>query len=817
MNIHETDFESTPDPLVEMNELIQSFGSEGLRQRQLLANRMLRQAGAHYTSSVGKSYSQIQDWVLDPIPVTFKSSTWDSLESGISQRTGIYNKIYKDIYSSQQLIKEGVIPAALVYQNAGYLRALGNQDRNHLGNIILSASDFIETANGEFCVVSDRTQAPSGLGYALQNRLITSQLYSEPLFQQRTSRLYSIFNTLINSLKKLTNKENPRVVILTPGSLSETFYEQKLLASYLGISIVEGRDLTVSNGRVWFQTTEGEEVVDVIIRRVDQDWCDPVELRGESLLGIPGLIEVIRHGGVILANPLGTGVLESPAFLKYLPNITRFFGEEELTLRSVETLWGEDDLEQTLDQLATMIIKPFQRDGRNNTSIYGPTLSPKQLDILRCKIDKSPEKFVAQEIVGSSQRASWQNGNLVHRGYITRTYSVFNNGRYTVMRGGFTRSEVSSSKGIFTNQLGAINKDTWIVGTLDKVDNRLDQALTSDFAPNHGYEIRINENYFWIGRYLVRSETLLASLETLAQNASDQGLAPYQQRSLLSLTNNQASNTLQSIVEQFHDSPLTTDGIYQLLRVSKLGSIQGTLQSVLFASESIFDQWSGSIQRTFHTVQEILIQINQRRYATNEYRELVLLIAHMQSLVRSLQAAIPETGTYETAKQLYRVGYEIEKAQQIIIKLRHLIRNPLDTLPFSSLMLFDQNLNGRELFGQLTQKHQTIEKVLELLASDHRSPDSFSNVIDSLNQSLLNLDRDNQSSLLPSYREPILEMVQDLQNIRFDHSSEQQKTKSWIDRFDQWEIMLNRVAFEVAQNYCGENLTPRIFSPRTRT
>ena len=809
------EFESTPDPLIQMNELIERFGTEGLRQRQLIANRMLRQAGAHYTRSVGKRNSQIKDWALDPIPVVISAQSWKRIEFGISQRTDLLNKIYKDIYSDQKLIKEGVIPASLIYMNSGYLRALGNQNSKEIGNIILSASDLIESEKNEFCVVSDRIQAPSGLGYALQNRRVTSQLYSEPLFQERTSKLYAIFNSLTNSLKALTGKENPRAVILTPGSLSETFYEQKLLASYLGLSIVEGRDLTVSNGRVWFQSTEGEEAIDVIIRRVDQDWCDPVELRGESLLGVPGLVEVIRQGGVILANPLGTGVLESPALLKYLPAISQFFGEDQLSLRSVETLWGAEDLEQTLDQLAEMIIKPFQRDGRNSGSIYGPELSDKQLDTLRSKIKKSPEQFVAQEIIHSIQRASWQKGDLVKRGSITRTYSVFDENYYQVMRGGFTRSEVSSSRGIFTNQLGAINKDTWIVGTSVTDEYKLDLALTSGHAPKPGHEIRLNENLFWIARYLVRSETLLSSLDTLIQSVSEQSLDAYQAHSLLSLINKQADDTLDDLVLQFQDLPLTNDAIYRLLQVAELGSIQGTLQSVLFASESIFDQWSGSIQRTLNTVQEILIQLNQESYLPNEYRELALMISHLQSLVRSLQSAIPETGSHETAKQLYQVGTEIEKAQQIIIKLQHLITHPLDTPLFSNLMLFDQNLFGSDLFGQFTQQYQTIGEVLELLAGDHRSPDSLAHVIDSLNQALLNLDREHQSSLLPSYREPVLEMVQDLQEIRFDESSEQQTTKSWIERFQRWEKMLNKIASEIEQSYCGEKLTPRIFSPRT--
>lgn len=810
-----SDFDSTVEPYIQLNELIASFGSEGLRQRQLLANRMLRQTGAHFTRSIENRNSQIKDWVLDPIPVTIKASIWDTIDSGISQRTDILNKIYKDIYSDQKLIKDGVIPASLIYQNSGFLRALGNQNRKNIGDIILSASDLIESEKNEFCVVSDRVQAPSGLGYALQNRRVTSQLYSEPLFQERTSKLYAIFNSLNMSLRTLTGKENPRVVILTPGSLSETFYEQKLLSSYLGFSIVEGRDLSVSNGRVWFQSTEGEEAVDVIIRRVDQDWCDPVELRGESLLGVPGLIEVIRQGGIILANPLGAGVLESPALLKYLPDIARFFGEDQLGLRSVETLWGEEDLDQTLDQLAKLIIKPFQRDGRYSGSIYGPALTDEQLDTLRRKIKKSPEQFVAQEIVHSIKRVSWQEGALVQRGSITRTYSVFDYSNYKVMRGGFTRSEVCSSRGIYTNELGAINKDTWIVGTSVTDEYKLDLALTSIHSPKPEQEVRTNENFFWIARYLVRSNTLLSSLDTLIQTVSEQSLDAYQGHSLLTLINKQADDTLEDLILKYKDLSITSDAIYQLIQITELGSIQGTLQSVLFASESIFDQWSDSLQRTLHTIQEILIQINQESYEPNEYRELALIISHLQSLVRSLQSAIPDSGSHETPKKLFHVAHEIEKAQQIIIKLQHLISHPLDTPLFSNLMLFEQDLFSSDIYGQFTQPYQTIGEVLELLAGDHRSPDSLAHVIDSLNKELLNLDREHQSSLLPSYREPVLEMVQDLQDIRFDESSVQQSTKSWNERFNRWEKMLNQIASEIEQSYWGKKLTPRIFSPRT--
>lgn len=799
----------------ELNALIRQFGSAGLYQRKSQCDYLLSESGARYIRHVGANVAQIRDWTLDPIPAVIEQRKWEIVSAGLVQRTHALNHLFHDIYGSQQVIKDGVIPAALVYRNGGYLRPLHTLDSAGLGDIILSASDLILDERGQFCVVSDRVQAPSGMGYALQNRRVSAKLYPEPLFSQRTCKLYSIFNVLLSSLTELSGQEKPRIVVLTPGSLSETFYEQKLIAGYLGFPLVEGRDLSVSKGRVWFKSTEGEEPIDLIIRRVDQEWCDPVELRGDSLLGIPGLIEVVRQGGVILANPLGTGVLESPALLKYLPRISEYYGLGELELRSAKTWWGAEDVDYVIDQLPSLIVKPFQRGRQSSASIYGPNLSPKQLNRLREAIRSQPFDYVSQEIIASTKIAAWQHGNLVERGCITRAYGVRYRSDYHIMPGGFTRTEVSSSRGIFTNQHGAINKDTWIVGA----DAIKEQDVKLNIAPNHSkrasHETRVHENFFWLARYLERSVHLLTTVQSLIHLFYEQPSGLLQRHPLLALHQRQTGGV---IATHQHQSPLLQNGslnevIHQLFHNTELGSLQGTLQSVLFTAENIYESWTNESREAFNALQYALIVINQDPPISVESEQLQEQVSELQLLVETLSSCSHSMYANDIAHQLFQVGLHIERGQQVLIKLRHILDYPLDMPAGQRLLLTNEFEWETKLFGQFTQHYQTTGDMLALLTGDHRSPHSFAHVIDSLNTVLLNINRDQHSSLLPSYREPILEMVRNLQDLRFEDSMQHQSGECWQENFVRWDALLMNIANEIEAGYCNERLTPRVLSP----
>ncbi|MGB5442027.1 MAG: circularly permuted type 2 ATP-grasp protein, partial [Gammaproteobacteria bacterium] len=320
---------------------LDAMGPDVLRQRQQDSVRMLRSDGATYNIYADEDGLN-RTWPLDPVPLLVSSNEWASIESGLMQRAELLNLILQDLYGPRSLIKKGLIPAQLVYADSGFLRPCMAPPAGGTAGLSLYAADLVRSADGQFRVLKDRTQAPSGMGYALENRTVMSRLIPSLFRDSHPHRLAPFFRRLRESLAALApaavNGE-PRVVIMTPGPLNEAYFEHLYLANYLDYTLIEGTNLTVRDGRVWLKSVSGLEPVDVIIRRVDDHYCDPLELRPDSLLGVPGLVEVVRRGRVAIANPLGSGILENPGLMAFLPRIARHLLGQELRLPSVATWW----------------------------------------------------------------------------------------------------------------------------------------------------------------------------------------------------------------------------------------------------------------------------------------------------------------------------------------------------------------------------------------------------------------------------------------------------------------------------------------------
>ena len=282
-------------------------------------------------------------WQLDPVPLVMAPDEWRSLEAGLIQRATLLNKILADCYGSQELIRSRWLSPALVFAQPDFLRPChGVRVPNDLF-LNFYAADLARSPDGRWWVVSDRTQIPTGAGYALANRLVTSRIMPEAFRDNHVHRVAGFFREMQQALTRLAPRplEKARVVMLTPGPHNETYFEQAYLARYLGYMLVEGQDLTVRDNYVFLKTLSGLERVDVILRRVDDDFCDPLELRNDSILGVPGLVEAIRAGNVVTANALGTGLVQSPAFMSFFPGLCRHktSSVKNLKLPSVATWW----------------------------------------------------------------------------------------------------------------------------------------------------------------------------------------------------------------------------------------------------------------------------------------------------------------------------------------------------------------------------------------------------------------------------------------------------------------------------------------------
>ena len=435
---------------------LQSLGPAELKRRQETCERLVHEQGITYNVH-GDPRGMERPWQLDPIPFVLAPDEWRSLEAGLIQRATLLNKILADCYGAQELIRSRWLSPAMVFGQPDFLRPC-HGIRPPQGTFLhFYSADLARSPDGQWWVVSDRTQIPTGAGYALANRLVTSRILPESFRDNRVHRLAGFFRAVRNTLAQLASHPagEARVVMLTPGPHNETYFEQAYLARYLGYLLVEGQDLTVRDDHVFLKTLSGLEPVDVILRRVDDDFCDPLELRNDSILGVPGLVEALRTGNVVVANALGSGLLQSPAFMSFLPGLCQHLLGEELKLPSVATWWcGQRAArEHVLKHLDALVVKPAFRTHLN--------LDRAEPGELKRRIEFDPDLFVAQERVQLSTAPSWDDSGLVARPISLRVYLVAGGGGYHVMPGGLADISSRCSTAAAARTPGSVRKLRW--------------------------------------------------------------------------------------------------------------------------------------------------------------------------------------------------------------------------------------------------------------------------------------------------------------------------------------------------------------------
>lgn len=495
--------------------LLEATQSAEIESRLAGAQQHIRDEGITYTIYADPQ-GKDRPWALDELPLVLPGDEWETLSFGLAQRARLLNRVLADLYGPQTLLHEGIIPPEVVYGAGGWLpAAFGTQAP---ADIFLHsyAADLLRAPDGQWWVVADRTQAPSGAGYALENRMIMTRAFPELLSQMPVSPLTGFFAALRESLAlhaPCGEEESPRVVVLTPGPLNETYFEHSLLARYLGFPLVEGGDLAVRDGCVWLKTISGLQRVHAILRRQDDVYCDPLELRSDSALGIAGLTDCARRGSVLMANALGSGVVESVALQGFLPAACRFLLGEELALPTVATWWcGEaaamDYVRANLDDLVIKSVHGIS----DFPPIFGQDLDTRAREDLLDRIVASPDKFVAQEWVRLSQAPVLNRRSgalqLDARSVGLRAYAVAVGQGYDVMPGGLTRVESHRDARVVSMQRGGASKDTWILQSKENEEIQFHKDGPALMAPviHTGVPSRVAENLFWMGRYTERAE-----------------------------------------------------------------------------------------------------------------------------------------------------------------------------------------------------------------------------------------------------------------------------------------------------------------------
>jgi uncharacterized circularly permuted ATP-grasp superfamily protein/uncharacterized alpha-E superfamily protein len=478
---------------------------EALDRRVAQVERQIRHDGITH-NVFGEQGAAPRPWSLELLPQLIDAGDWAAIEAGVVQRARLMQAILADCYGEQRLLHEGLLPPALLLRHPGYLRALRGVAPASGLRLHIVAFDLARQPDGRWQVVARRCQGPSGLGYVLHNRLVISRAFPEAFRELRVQHIASSYRRLLDSIEQparaVAGGQPPRIVLLTPGPYSETWFEHAYLARYLGLPLVEGGDLLVREQRLFLKTVEGLEPVHGVLRRLDDEWCDPLELRPDSTLGVPGLLQVLRAGRLVMANALGGGFLESPALQGFLPGIARRLLDEELALPGLPSWWcGEAaawrDVRGRLDGKVRRTTFPH---GGRASAIGTPDST---------QIDADPDAWTVTDAVQLSRAPMWRDGALLARPAMVRVYAVAEGGgRWFVLPGGMTRIARADVLSV-SMQRGGSSLDTWVL-TDGAVDNfsMLPQRLSVDdiAARRPPVASRTAENLFWLGRYTERTE-----------------------------------------------------------------------------------------------------------------------------------------------------------------------------------------------------------------------------------------------------------------------------------------------------------------------
>ncbi|MBM7061250.1 circularly permuted type 2 ATP-grasp protein [Pseudomonas sp. UL073] len=491
---------------------LERSGAAQLRQRQALVARQIQENGVTYNVYADPKGTD-RPWELDLLPNLLSAEEWQPIAAGVAQRARLLNALLGDLYGEQQLLRDGLLPSELVFGHPNFLWPC--QGVRPVGGVFLHsyAVDLARDAGGRWQVLADRTQAPSGAGYALENRQIVSRAFPELYRDLRVQYLAGYFRTLQETLSRHApcEGETPLVVLLTPGRFNETYFEHLYLARQLGFPLVEGHDLTVRDDTLYLKTLGGLKRVHAVLRRLDDDFCDPLELRTDSALGVPGLLAAVRRGRVLVANALGSGVLESPGLLGFLPQLSQRLIGETLLLPSVDSRWlgSAGVLDATLARLGERVIKPAF-PSQSFEPLFGQGLDAEGLAALAERLRARPHNYVAQAQAQLSQAPIWQGGELQARAIGMRVFAVASaDGQYWVMPGGLTRVAARAGAEVVSMQRGGASKDTWVLTDQPVHGEPLrprnlgvrDLIRQDPYLPS-----RVVENLYWFGRYSERCD-----------------------------------------------------------------------------------------------------------------------------------------------------------------------------------------------------------------------------------------------------------------------------------------------------------------------
>ena len=758
-------FDELRDENGNMRSVWQSFfhdmgatGLQALNDCTETVNQLIEQNGITYNVYADMQLSR--PWSLNAMPMLIGSKEWSHISRGLAQRAQLLNAILQDVYGERSLLKGNYLPSALVLGNPGYLHAMCGVKPLNGTYLHAVAFDIARGPDGKWWVVGQRTQSPSGLGYILENRLISSRLFPDTYRNMQVQHIGASYRRLLDSLEAAASaiaQGVPRFALLTPGPFNETYFEHAYLARYLGIPLVQGADLTVRDEKLYLKTLQGLQRIHGLIRRLDDDFCDPVELRADSALGIPGLLQAVRAGQVVMANALGTSFLESPAIQGFLPAISEHLLGSPLEMPSLHSWWcGEPAAWQNISpMLNTLVIKPTfvpRAAAQHFDPAIGSLLNAEQLENWRQRINAQPSIYTTQAYLPFSQVPTWSNGEMVPRTAMLRFYAIAGaDGTWQVMPGGMTRVATLDPH-LVSMRSGGSTLDTWViskdhVNTYSMLPNR--SARPRWQAENELVSSRSAESLFWMGRYTERLENTIRvareSLVLLSTNQQDtqpalgeamsdlaavMGLVPFQTPSI-------ASSPL--VFGEAMASQIYTRGAYGLF---------DTVDALENAIRTVRDRLPPEHVEIPARIKNKLMQ-RSNTLQTNDVLNLRRSVGVIQMLddVEIYLAALvgyqSDRMTRDLGWHVLMIGRYVERLSTMsnILKTFYHYEAVQTTRGFDALLvLFDSVITFRSRY----QRQQENVALLDLLIVDKTNPRAINCIVEQLNNELIHLPSHTQ-------------------------------------------------------------------------
>ncbi|MCC6697896.1 MAG: circularly permuted type 2 ATP-grasp protein [Candidatus Hydrogenedentes bacterium] len=730
-------------------------------RRRAQAATIIEENGVTY-NVYGDPQGLTRPWSMDLAPQILAPADWQAIEKGMQQRAALLSLILSDLYGVQTLLREKRVPPEFVYANPAFLRPCHGLIEPANGLLHLYSADMTRGPNGVWAIIADRTQAPSGAGYALENRIVMSRVFPSIIHDCRVRRLASFFDRMRNSLRALAPKrrDNPHIVLLTPGPFNETYFEHSYLARYLGFTLVEGEDLTVRDNCVFLKTLEGLERVDVILRRLDDHYCDPLELHSESTIGLVGLIQAVHSGNVAVANALGSGLLEAPALRALLPDLCGHLLAEDLVLPSVQTWWCAlpAHLEHVRAHFDELVVEPAFPSPRWE-AVQVAALARAERDTLLARLEAKPYAYVAREPLAASTVPVWTGTGWEPRYTVFRAHTAsVGGGEFLVMPGGLTRYSESQGVLALSMQRGGGSKDTWVLseGPPD----------TTSLLPAPGQPIEIRrtvtnlpsraaDNLYWLGRYLERAEGTVRRIRCVLGRLTGEGdVAGRIELSGVARLLNDATPPGAGESGPRDRASMEAQVRASIIDAESAGSVQATFSALHRVAWAVRDRLSADAWRTLNRLAEDLSD-NVCDGQLPPFGELLLLLNQFMSGLAAFSGLTLENMTRGQGYRFLDMGRRIERSIHTLALLRDgLVRSgEMEAALLQALLeICDSTLTYRSRYGANLQ----TPAVLDLLLTDDSNPRSIMFQIEALKEHVSHMPREKAYPFMSAEQQGIL-------------------------------------------------------------